>query len=157
MADPQARWVYAVDIALAGPLIENLGEARQITDAILADPWFKRQWPGLKAIRIFDGRGTGTSGCYWYGGATGVSDIRLQKRHMNKRDLLHEIAHACNSAAEMAQFPERRFPEREDHGPEFLAAYLRLVDRYLGWRMATKMRELLRDYPVHWKGKRREP
>lgn len=118
MSRPEQLALYAAeDAALTGRgiLFSGLAEAQRYADRLVASDWWGERWPQVDRVAVGRSRSRRWDGYTVL--APGVPEIRLSS--LRQRVLLHELAHAVTPGA--------------GHGPPFVAAYLALVRREMGF------------------------
>lgn len=122
--DSQMGKVYTAESRIPeGATLSPRGVEQYVAE-ICADPWFKQHHPEINIHDIrfsFPKKGKRAT-C----GTTGsVHKLRFPPRFMNKKTVVHELAHACANA----KWGRTRIA---GHGAEFAYVYVRLVYRRFG-------------------------
>jgi len=116
--DSQRARVYRAEEKVAQILKEpNLGsveETQAIVDLVIGSDWWRAVAPHRPVVVVADGRGRRS------GGSIG-GEIRLPRRYRTRLVVLHELAHEWATC-----------PVRAPHGPDFVAAFLALVEEFHG-------------------------
>lgn len=146
--DPQKGKVYAAEVAAfcrgdeVTVDLPEMADLERFVWKVEHDRWFRRTFPGRTGFRVKDGRGLSR-----HVANAGRRTIRVSRKGRAKWVVLHELAHCLTP------------PGAQDHGPEYVGIYLKLVRHFLGreaWRSlyrACKERKV----KTHTRRRRRVP
>jgi hypothetical protein len=122
--DSQMQKVYTAEARIPEGATITPREAEDYVREVCADPWFRQHHPevnGTDFKLVFPKKGNRAT-CKTIGTS---HTLRFPPRLMNKKSVLHEMAHACANA----KWGRSRIA---GHGEEFVYCYLRLVYRRFG-------------------------
>ena len=134
MRDSQRQRVYDAGASISGRSIgrETIQETVAYVDRVVSSSWW-RQRSGVNVVEVKDGRGR-RSAVAWH------NVIAIPRWARNERTVLHELAHVLAYDAD------------PPHGPQYAAAYLALVDRFMGPEAGRALREAYAKHRVKWRG-----
>lgn len=104
----------------------DIDSIQRYVDAVLDLNWLKSEWPDLGSIKVRNRKGTKSA--HYQDGEIAINDSREGKWALRELVVLHEVAHHLTNGADRA------------HGPEFRAAFLRLVEEIIGHETAWLLR-----------------
>lgn len=118
---------------------ETVEEIEAYTKKITRSRWFKKRWPRLKRLDIWNGRANSRGLGSYRGLGWGV--LRLPRWCRWESYILHELAHVVTGT----QYKFVPF-----HGREFCKNYLALIGRWMGKEAAKDLRQSFREHRVKW-------
>ena len=124
--------------------LETMEELQGWVDQLWQHRWLRRQFPSApRRVEVRDGRRRRFA-------CAGTRTIWMPRWSRSKMIVLHELAHVCEGSES-----SRLRLITAWHGREFCAAYLALVQHYLGAEKATELRAAFKAHRVRFRPKRR--
>ncbi|OFW67290.1 MAG: hypothetical protein A2Z12_06170 [Actinobacteria bacterium RBG_16_68_21] len=126
----RAHW--ALDDHLKAKSLGSVDEVQAFVDSVVQSRWWRERVGGRARIRVGDGRGRRSAGSI--GG-----EIRIPRASRTVPTVLHELAHEAV-----------RDPSTAIHGPEYAAAFLQLVEGFIGHEAGAYLRMAYLAQGVRW-------
>ena len=115
--------------------------------AILDNPWWKRRYPNIKTVFLYDGSRNGQ-----YAWAE-KNAIYLPSDFRNQLCILHELAHLiCCHIYDNYGFQKGVYAI---HGSEFVNIYRALIKKFIGTPVHKRFIEIIEEYKIIYKVERR--
>ena len=127
------RKVYAAAASVpAGPSMRSVGAVQAYVDEVMARPWWRRSCPETSHVRVVGG-GRGARRPAWHESSfepEGLSHVlHLPPWARRPLTVLHELAHVAVEPILWAR----------PHGPQFVRAWLDLVDDTIGSETSQRL------------------
>lgn len=121
----------------AGRRIEDLPDVQAYVDKFLASAWRKRHHPGVRVIRVDDGRGRRRGGA-------GSSWITLPRWTRDELYICHEVAHIATTRRHLGEGVAH-------HGWQYAGILLEIVGYQMGRQTMLDLREQFKRNHVRYK------
>jgi len=109
---------------------------------VLQSKWFQKHFGPIETIRLKDGKGTrNAKAMRIFQGRGGIISLPLWSR--DEIVVLHELSHVAVS-----------YFKNAPHGPEFCAAYLKIVKHFIGTEAENELKMSFKEKRVKWRKKK---
>lgn len=129
------------------PVWTHTDQVQAFVDAVMNRSYIKKHFPGVRYIRVTDGRSRRRAGALFYPRPSFDHEIRMPRWSREPMVTLHEMAHILTDHT-------YGFMSVPAHGREFAAIFLELVRHVMGKECADALKKGYKGKNVKYKMKR---